>query len=230
MSFPTYPTPSDVDKECTFSSANILGYTSTLPNYFLAIPGNISLEFSKNYKNDEILPVFSPFYNNPYLKDMQAYNAATNKSHIPPPDPITPPAILTPSPMPPKVIQHAEAFSHAYAASENYNSDGEEKVKFAINTLTEEALFWWNSFTQPTRVEEAYKNTWSEFKRLLIKKYCPQTEIKKMEVAITMTQKLIEQAFNGKDQRRGGQTKIEWLELEVGERPRGLEASPLGYK
>ncbi|GJZ31618.1 hypothetical protein Tco_0576665 [Tanacetum coccineum] len=67
------------------------------------------------------------------------------------------------------------------------------KVKFAINTLTKEALLWWNSFSQPIRVEEAYKITWFEFKRLLIKRYCPQTKIKKMEEAITMTQKLIEQ-------------------------------------
>ncbi|GJZ97407.1 reverse transcriptase domain-containing protein [Tanacetum coccineum] len=37
-------------------------------------------------------------------------------------------------------------------------------------------------------------------------------------------------AFNGQDQKRGGQTMIECLGLEVGERPRGLEASPLGYK
>ncbi|GKD03937.1 hypothetical protein Tco_1178911 [Tanacetum coccineum] len=51
------------------------------------------------------------------------------------------------------------------------------KVKFVISTLTEEALFRWNSFAQPIGVEEAYKITWSEFKRLLIKKYCPQTEI-----------------------------------------------------
>nr|GEY51759.1 putative reverse transcriptase domain-containing protein [Tanacetum cinerariifolium] len=50
-----------------------------------------------------------------------------------------------------------------------------------------------NSFAQPIGVKEAYKITWSEFKRLLIKKYCPQTEIKKIEEAITMTQKLIEQ-------------------------------------
>ncbi|GKF65239.1 hypothetical protein Tco_0191756, partial [Tanacetum coccineum] len=28
MSSPTYPTPSDIDEECTFPSANILGYTS----------------------------------------------------------------------------------------------------------------------------------------------------------------------------------------------------------
>ncbi|GKE27412.1 reverse transcriptase domain-containing protein [Tanacetum coccineum] len=38
-----------------------------------------------------------------------------------------------------------------------------------------------NSFAQPIRIEEAYKITWSEFKKLLIKKYCPLTEIKKME-------------------------------------------------
>nr|GEV12306.1 putative reverse transcriptase domain-containing protein [Tanacetum cinerariifolium] len=60
-------------------------------------------------------------------------------------------------------------------------------------TLTEEPLFWWNSFAQPIGIEEAYKITWSEFKRLLIKKYCPQTKIKKIKEAITITQRLIEQ-------------------------------------
>ncbi|GKF33143.1 reverse transcriptase domain-containing protein, partial [Tanacetum coccineum] len=55
------------------------------------------------------------------------------------------------------------------------------KVKFATGTLTEEALSWWNSFAQPIRIKEAYKITWSEFKKLLIKKYCPGNEIKKME-------------------------------------------------
>ncbi|GJX41192.1 putative reverse transcriptase domain-containing protein [Tanacetum coccineum] len=38
-----------------------------------------------------------------------------------------------------------------------------------------------NSFAQPIRIEEAYKIPWSELKKLLIKKYCPQTEVKKME-------------------------------------------------
>nr|GFC36818.1 reverse transcriptase domain-containing protein [Tanacetum cinerariifolium] len=55
------------------------------------------------------------------------------------------------------------------------------KVKFSTGTLTEEALSWWNSFTQPIRIEEAYKIPWFEFKKLLIKKYCPRTEVKKME-------------------------------------------------
>nr|GEW82796.1 reverse transcriptase [Tanacetum cinerariifolium] len=34
-----------------------------------------------------------------------------------------------------------------------------KKVKFVISTLTEKALFWWNSFAQPIRIEEDYKIT-----------------------------------------------------------------------
>nr|GEV60541.1 putative reverse transcriptase domain-containing protein [Tanacetum cinerariifolium] len=75
-------------------------------------------------------------------------------------------------------------FSRSNCAEKN-------KLKFAISTLTEEALFWWNSFAQPIRTEKAYKITWFEFKRLLIKKYCPQTKIKKIEEAITITQRLL---------------------------------------
>nr|GEY25816.1 reverse transcriptase domain-containing protein [Tanacetum cinerariifolium] len=61
----------------------------------------------------------------------------------------------------------------------NYTEDC--KVKFATGTLTKEALFWWNSFAQPIGIEEAYNITWDEFKMLMIKKYCPWTEIQKME-------------------------------------------------
>ncbi|GJU07011.1 reverse transcriptase domain-containing protein [Tanacetum coccineum] len=61
----------------------------------------------------------------------------------------------------------------------NYTEDC--KVKFATGTLTEEALSWWNSFAQPIGIEEAYKITLVEFKKLLIKKYCPRTEVQKME-------------------------------------------------
>nr|GEY75020.1 putative niFe hydrogenase-like protein [Tanacetum cinerariifolium] len=55
------------------------------------------------------------------------------------------------------------------------------KVKFATGTLTEEALSWWNSFAQPIGIEEAYKITWVEFKKHLIKKYRRRTEIQKIE-------------------------------------------------
>ncbi|GJS01347.1 reverse transcriptase domain-containing protein [Tanacetum coccineum] len=39
----------------------------------------------------------------------------------------------------------------------------------------------WKSFAQPIGIEEAYKITLSEFKKLLIKKYCPRNKVKKME-------------------------------------------------
>nr|GFB98699.1 reverse transcriptase domain-containing protein [Tanacetum cinerariifolium] len=49
------------------------------------------------------------------------------------------------------------------------------------STSTAPAMTQWNSFTQPIGIEEAYKITWSDFKKLLIKKYCPRTEVKKIE-------------------------------------------------
>ncbi|GKF63051.1 reverse transcriptase domain-containing protein [Tanacetum coccineum] len=40
---------------------------------------------------------------------------------------------------------------------------------------------WFEQTELPIGIEEAYKITWSEFKKLLIKKYCSRTEVKKME-------------------------------------------------
>ncbi|GJY10967.1 hypothetical protein Tco_0379152 [Tanacetum coccineum] len=78
-----------------FSSMNILNYTSVSPDYFLASAGISSFNSSENPKENMIPPVFSSFYNNPCLKDVQAFYA--KELLISPPDPITPPAILTPS-------------------------------------------------------------------------------------------------------------------------------------
>ncbi|GKC26351.1 reverse transcriptase domain-containing protein, partial [Tanacetum coccineum] len=54
-------------------------------------------------------------------------------------------------------------------------------VTFATGTLTDDALSWWNDYAQPMGVEQANRITWIELKRLLTNKYCPQTEIRKME-------------------------------------------------
>ncbi|GJX42756.1 hypothetical protein Tco_0257746 [Tanacetum coccineum] len=301
MSSPNHST-SNIEE--AFSSMNILNYTSVSSDYFPASSGSSSFNSSKDSRDGMIPPTFSLFYNNLYLKDVQAFYV--KESPIPPPDLITPLVILTPSPqdrilvppsfptytptppqiyelgkssikmhikhneeqvesivdyleelsfhyiekleerlMPPKRTSTSEASTMTHAAirklvadrvataleaqaltmaiinNPNKNSGPRKtpiarkctyenefptfllqcncakknKVKFAINTLTEEALFWWNSIAQPIGVEEAYKITWSEFKRLLIKKYCPQTEIEKMEEAITITQKLIKQVM-----------------------------------
>ncbi|GJR54692.1 reverse transcriptase domain-containing protein [Tanacetum coccineum] len=55
------------------------------------------------------------------------------------------------------------------------------KVTFATGTLTDDALSWWNAYAQPIGIDQANKITWTELKRLLTNKYCPRTEVKKME-------------------------------------------------
>nr|GEW09679.1 putative reverse transcriptase domain-containing protein [Tanacetum cinerariifolium] len=68
----------------------------------------------------------------------------------------------------------ASVFSRSNCAEEN-------KVTFAIGTLTIDALSWWNAYAQPIGIEQANRITWAELKRLLTNKYCPRTKIKKME-------------------------------------------------
>ncbi|GJZ22403.1 reverse transcriptase domain-containing protein [Tanacetum coccineum] len=64
----------------------------------------------------------------------------------------------------------------------NYKECAEEnKVTFAFWALTDDALSWWNAYAQPMGIEQANQITWTELKRLLTNKYCPQTEIRKME-------------------------------------------------
>ncbi|GJS25922.1 hypothetical protein Tco_0486542 [Tanacetum coccineum] len=87
------PNHSTSDIEDAFSSMNILNYTSVSSDYFPTSSESSSFNSSKN---SNIIPsVISPFYNNPCLKDVQAFYA--KESPISSPDPITPPAILTPS-------------------------------------------------------------------------------------------------------------------------------------
>ncbi|GKA55316.1 reverse transcriptase domain-containing protein [Tanacetum coccineum] len=57
----------------------------------------------------------------------------------------------------------------------------EDRVTFATSTLTDDALSWWYAYAQPIGMEQANRITWTELKRLLTNKYCPRTEVKKME-------------------------------------------------
>ncbi|GKE50938.1 reverse transcriptase domain-containing protein, partial [Tanacetum coccineum] len=73
------------------------------------------------------------------------------------------------------VFERTESvFSRSRCAEEN-------KVTFATGTLTDDALSWWNAYAQPMGIEQANQITWTELKRLLTNKYCPRTEIRKME-------------------------------------------------
>ncbi|GKF15477.1 reverse transcriptase domain-containing protein [Tanacetum coccineum] len=64
--------------------------------------------------------------------------------------------------------QTESVFSHSKYAEE-------DKVTFATGTLTSDAL------SQPNGIEQANRITWTELKELLTNKYCPRTEVKKME-------------------------------------------------
>ncbi|GJU20277.1 reverse transcriptase domain-containing protein [Tanacetum coccineum] len=238
------PNRSTFDIKDDFSFMNILNYTLISPDYFPASLEISSFNSSENSKDNMIPPVFSSFYNNPCLKVVQSFYA--KELPISSPDPITPPAILTPSlyislsssspssslsPMPPKrtstsktstitlatiqqlitdgitaaleaqvatmanadnpnrntgprdsrAVGHIRWFEQTESVFSRSNCAEENKVTFATGTLTDDALSWWNSYAQPIGIDQANQITWTELKRLLTNKYCPRTEVKKME-------------------------------------------------
>nr|GFB08768.1 hypothetical protein [Tanacetum cinerariifolium] len=56
-------------------------------------------------------------------------------------------------------------------------------VKFATCTLLDAALTWWNSQIRSLG-PHAYSMTWEVFKKKMTDKYCPQGEIKKLEIKL----------------------------------------------
>nr|GEV51527.1 putative reverse transcriptase domain, ribonuclease H-like domain, retroviral aspartyl protease [Tanacetum cinerariifolium] len=96
---------SDSDIEDAFSFINTLDYTSASPNYSSASSGNTASEFKTEsdpsedpFEDHSALLAILPFHDDQYMKVMQAYNATSNESPIPPPQaPIAPPIILPPS-------------------------------------------------------------------------------------------------------------------------------------
>ncbi|GJS96428.1 retrotransposon protein, putative, ty3-gypsy subclass [Tanacetum coccineum] len=93
--------PSDSNVEDAFSSTNTPDYTSASPDYFPASPVNTSPDPSDDLSKYLLASLaISPFHDDPYMKVMQAYNATSNESPIPPLQaPITPPNVLPPSPV-----------------------------------------------------------------------------------------------------------------------------------
>ncbi|GJR43053.1 hypothetical protein Tco_1311156 [Tanacetum coccineum] len=102
------PNRSTSDIEDALSSMNILNYTSGSSDYFPASRKQFFYRFRK-ISSDGDPPTFLLFYNNLYLKDVQAFYA--KESPISPQDSITPPAILTPSPvLPPSLLFNPRYF------------------------------------------------------------------------------------------------------------------------
>ncbi|GJX93691.1 hypothetical protein Tco_0348277 [Tanacetum coccineum] len=102
--FTSFPHPiiilsySDVDD--TFSSTHSPGYIPASSDYFLASPGNTSSNFLDDLTKDLLASLaLSPFYDDPYMKVVQAYDTTDNELPIPPQALIAPPTILPPSPV-----------------------------------------------------------------------------------------------------------------------------------
>ncbi|GKA65405.1 hypothetical protein Tco_0765112 [Tanacetum coccineum] len=91
---------SDSDNEGAFSSTHSPDYTPASPDYFPASSRNTSPDPSDDLSKYLLASLaISPFHNDPYMKVMQAYNATSNESPIPPQALIAPPTVLPLSPV-----------------------------------------------------------------------------------------------------------------------------------
>jgi hypothetical protein len=55
------------------------------------------------------------------------------------------------------------------------------KVKYAACTLVDAALTWWNGHVQTMGLPAANALTWEELKEMLLREYCPRSEVQKLE-------------------------------------------------
>nr|GEU44923.1 putative reverse transcriptase domain-containing protein [Tanacetum cinerariifolium] len=208
MSSSNYPiiVPSDSDIEDAFSSTNTPDYTLASPDYFLASSRNTSPDPSEDLSNNEspippqapiapptvspsspvlsLSPMFDPqdfflpeeichlrnepvSYHPPLLISLPYLIMAPKRTSTSAAPAMTRAAIR-------KLVANSVAIALEAQAATMENTDNTSRN-------TKQAFSWWNSFPQPIRIEEAYKITWSEFKKFLIKKYCPRIEVKKIE-------------------------------------------------
>nr|GEX90413.1 reverse transcriptase domain-containing protein [Tanacetum cinerariifolium] len=201
------PDQSTSNNEDAFSS-NISDYVSTIPDYSPASLGK-SYSNASNNSIGKILLEFSPFYNMKDIQAFFSKELPIPPPVILPPSLKHELLILnnTNRNLEPKET-HVEKrgnykefiscqpfyfngtkggirlicwFEHTESVFLRSKCTEEDRVTFATSTLTNDALSWWNAYAQPIGIEQANKITWIELKRLLINKYCPRTEIKKME-------------------------------------------------
>ncbi|GKB46880.1 reverse transcriptase domain-containing protein [Tanacetum coccineum] len=60
----------------------------------------------------------------------------------------------------------------------------ENQVKFVTCTLIGVALTWWNSYVKTVNHDAAYGMPWKTLMKMMTDKYCPRSEIKKLEIEI----------------------------------------------
>nr|GEX45050.1 reverse transcriptase domain-containing protein [Tanacetum cinerariifolium] len=171
MSSPDHSTSNNED---AFSS-NIPDYVSTIPNYFPASSGKTYSNAS--YNSTEALAVTMENTDNPNRNLRSRETPVAKRGNYK--------EFISCQPFYFNGIEGAVGlirwFKHIESVFSLRKCVEEDTVTFAIGTLTNDALSWWNAYAQPIGIEQANKIAWTELKRLLTNKYCPQTEIKKIE-------------------------------------------------
>ncbi|GJT03808.1 putative reverse transcriptase domain-containing protein [Tanacetum coccineum] len=77
------------------------------------------------------------------------------------------------------------------------NCSVDKQIKFSTCTLLGNALTWWNSHVRTVGNDIAYAMTWTELKKKITDKYCPRTEIKKLEVELWELKVKVEKYVSG---------------------------------
>ncbi|GKC09713.1 reverse transcriptase domain-containing protein [Tanacetum coccineum] len=200
MSSPNHPTSNMED-----------AFSSNFPNYLPASPDYIPTSPGKTYSSSSnsfgIVPLASPtislFLDDP-LNESFAKHSISEKLPIPPPTIIPPSSIPNPQEfflpeefLSPKKQGRSssstsslpQVFEIGESSRKTSIERHEEQIEEILNHLGELSLIYLsiieikskNAYAQPIGVEQANQITWTELKRLLANKYCPQTKIRKME-------------------------------------------------
>jgi hypothetical protein len=79
------------------------------------------------------------------------------------------------------VSELAQWFERCETVFQRSGCSENKKVSFATGTLIQDALSWWNATVQTLGATTAYQLLWTEFKTKILKKYCPRSELRKLE-------------------------------------------------
>ncbi|GKA43977.1 hypothetical protein Tco_0736701 [Tanacetum coccineum] len=80
------------------------------------------------------------------------------------------------------VIELTQWFEKMETVFRISNCSMENQIKFSTCTLIGSALTWWNSHVRTVGHDVAYVMTWTELEKKMTDKYCPRSEIKKLQV------------------------------------------------
>ena len=79
------------------------------------------------------------------------------------------------------VTELAHWFERSETVFQRSGCTESNKVTFATGTLMQDALSWWNTIVRTLGNTEAYQITWAELKTKMLRKYCPRSELRRLE-------------------------------------------------